>query len=91
MTLEPLFQTVLVLSYILLLASPTCDAVDQVVAVACHVVLNAVCLARHGGYYVGIRVEQWAIPALTVSAFLVDSHSPFPVLRDGGGGEPGPY
>ena len=76
MSLEPLFQTVLGFAYILLLASPACDAVDQVVAVARPVVLSAVFLARHRGYYVAVCVEQWAIPALKVSAYLVNSHSP---------------
>ena len=51
-TLEPLFQTVLCLPYILLLASPAGDAVDKVVAFARHVVFGAVFPSRHGGHYI---------------------------------------
>ena len=50
-TLEPLFQTVLCVPYILLLAR--------------HVVFSAVFPSHHGGHYMAFRVEQWTVPALT--------------------------
>ena len=83
-TLEPLFQTVLSLTYMLLLASPTGDAVDQVVAIACHIVFGAIFPACQGGHYVAFLVQQWTVPALTVGVFLVGSFSRFFILRDGG-------
>ena len=82
--LEPLFQTVLCLPYILFLASPTGDAIDKVVAFACHVVFGAVFPSRHGGNYMAFRVQEEAVPALTVGAFLVGMFGRFSILYDGG-------
>ena len=82
--LESLFQSVLRLTYILLLTSPTGDAVDKIVAVACHVVFSAVFPACNGYHYVTFGVQQWAVTALTVGASLVESFGWFSLLCDRG-------
>ena len=82
--LEPLFQTVLCLRYILLLASPAGDTIDKVVAFARHVVFSAVFTSRHDGHYMAFRVEQWTVHALTVGASLVRMFGRFSILHDGG-------
>ena len=84
MTLEFLFQTVLGLIYILFIASPAGDAVDQVVAVARHVVFCAVFSACYGGHYMAFRVQQGTISALTVGASVVGRLGRFALLCDRG-------
>ena len=83
-TLEPLFQTVLCLPYILLLASLTGDTIDKVVTFARYVVFGAVFPSRHGGHYMAFRVQEGAVPALMVGAFLVRMFGRFSILHDGG-------
>ena len=83
-TLEPLFQTVLCLPYIRLLASLPGDSIDKVVACARHVVFGEVFPSRHGGHFMAFRVEQWTVPALMVGASLVRMFGPFSILHDGG-------
>ena len=82
--LEPLFQTVLCLPYILLLASPTGDTISKVVAFALHVVFGAVFPSSHGGHYMTLRVEERTVPALTVGASLVGLFGRLSILHDGG-------
>ena len=83
-TLEPLFQTVLCLPYILLIASAAGDTIDKVVAFARHIVFGAVFTSRPSGHYMAFRVEQWTVPALSVGASLVRMLGRFSILHDGG-------
>ena len=55
-TLELLFQPVFGLAYILFLASSAGDAVDEVVAVALHVVFCAIFSTCDGCHYLAFRV-----------------------------------
>ena len=61
--LEPLFQTVLCLPYILLLASPTGDTINKVVAFARHVMFDAVFPSHYGGHYMAFLVQERIVPA----------------------------
>ena len=80
--LEYLFQTVLGLANILFFASSAGYAIDQVVAVACHVVFRTVFYASNGCHDVAFRVEERAITALVVGACRVDRFSWFAILRN---------
>ena len=55
-TLESLFQAVFGLAYILFLTSSAGDAVDEVVAVAGHVVFRAILSTCDGCHYLAFRV-----------------------------------
>ena len=55
-TLESLFQAVFCLAYILFLASSAGDAVDEVVAVARHVVFRTIFSTCDGCHYLAFRV-----------------------------------
>ena len=55
-TLESLFQAVFGLAYVLFLASSAGDAVDEVVAVAHHVVFYAIFSTCDGCHYLAFRV-----------------------------------
>ena len=83
-TLELLFQAVFGLAYILFLASSAGDAVDEVVAVACHVVFHAIFSTYDGCHYLAFRVQQGTIPTLSVGTGIVDRSGQFTLLRDGG-------
>ena len=87
-TLEPLFQTVLCLPYVLLLACPAGDTIDKVVAFERHVVFGGALPSRHGGHYMAFRVQERTVPALTVGAFLVGMFGRFSILHDGGEFQP---
>ena len=84
MTLEPLFQTVLGLTDILFLASSAGDAVDQVVAVARHVVSSPIFSTCDTSHYLAICVQQGTISAFPVRASLVGLFVRLTLLRDGG-------
>ena len=84
MALEPLFQTVLGLTHILFLASSAGDAVDQVVAVARHVVFSAIFSTCDTGHNLTVCVQQGTISALPVRASLVGQFVRLALLRDGG-------
>ena len=83
-TLELLFQAVFGLAYILFLASSADDAVDEVVAVARHVVFRAIFSTCEGCHYLAFRVQQGTISTLSVGTGFVDRSGRFTHLRDGG-------
>ena len=84
MTLESLFQAVFGLAYILFLASSAGDAVDEVVAVARHIVSCAIFSACDGCHYLAFRVQQGTISTLSVGTGFVNRSGRFTLLRDGG-------
>ena len=86
--LESLFQTVLGLTHILFLASSVGDTVDQVVAVALHVVFSAIFSTCDSGQNMAVCVQQGTISALPVRASLVGRFGRFTLLRDGGEFQP---
>ena len=69
-TLESLFQAVFGLTYILFLASSAGDAVDEVVALACHVVFRAIFSTGDGCHYLAFRVQQRTISTLRLVEVL---------------------
>ena len=82
-TLESLFQAVFGLAYILFLASSAGDAVDEVVALACHV-FRAIFSTCDGCHYLAFRVQQRTISALPVGTGFVVRSGRFTLLRVGG-------
>ena len=82
--LESLFQTVLGMTHILFLASSAGDTVDQVVAVARHVVFSAIFSTCDSGHNMAVCVQQGTISALPIRASLVGRFGWFTLLRDGG-------
>ena len=83
-TLESLFQTVLGLTYILFLASSAGYTVDQVIAVACHIVFRVDFSASNGCHNVAFLVQQMTILAPTVGACCNGPLGLCALLRDGG-------
>ena len=84
MTLESLFQAVFGLAYILFLASSAGDAVDEVVAVARHVVFCAILSTCDSCHNLAFRVQQGTISTLFVGTGFVDRSGRFTLLRDRG-------